>query len=267
LPEVPLSPLADGAQTSFVLPCYGSSAPSDLVVLENGAFTDDYTVHTAANILTDAQANAVGGTTGIEAHGGVAVAQVAYPAADGMTAFKVTPSGAAANLGLKTTVAGRPACDASQEYTFIVAVRGAGDFQLDAEFYDGVPAQTGSTDSDTCTGTTTGWTIMEVQSTSAGDAETAHLEVYRTTSSSAVFHVACLGIIPGDLATWFPPGESPMVLEFDSAPTERDRITVSGTATWMARTRLLANRGSSWRVSSTGNVGGAQFQAVEELLW
>ena len=46
--EVVISPIGDGSRTSFVLPFFGAGAPTDLVILDNGAYTEDYTAHVSS---------------------------------------------------------------------------------------------------------------------------------------------------------------------------------------------------------------------------
>ena len=263
--EVVISPIGDGSRTSFVLPFFGAGAPTDLVILDNGAYTEDYTVHAKANILTDAQANAIGGTTGMVALGNCAISSAAYPTADGLTSFRITPAAAAASLGIATSAASRPVCIASQEYTAFAAFRGTGDVRVNLIFYDNVDAQTGSTEFDNGTMTESGWTIVTVTATSAGDAVKAHISGFRTTSSDSVFHVGCMGIIPGDLSKWFLPSEAPMVLELDAAPGDRERVLAHGTGTRMTRARVQAQRGSDWTLTSPGDAHGVRFSAFEEI--
>ena len=263
--DIVISPIGDGSRTSYVLPWFGAAAPTDLVVLDNGAYTEAYTTHTKANILTDAQANAVGGTTGMVALSVCAISSAAYPTADGLTSFRVTPASAASSLGLATTVATRPACLASQEYTAFAAFRGTGDVRVNLIFYDNVDAQTGTTEFDNGTMTETGWTIVTVTATSAGDAVKAHISAFRTTSSDTVFHVGCMGIIPGDLEKWFLPSECPMVVEFDTAPGDRERVLAHGTGTRMTRSRIQAQRGADWSLTSPGDAHGVRFSAFEEI--
>ncbi|RLE25616.1 MAG: hypothetical protein DRJ50_02600 [Actinobacteria bacterium] len=258
-------PLGDGSQTTFVLPLFGTSAPADLVLLVGGAHTTGYTAHVKANLLTDDQANAVDGTTGMEVHGSCAISQTPYPTADGLTSFLVNPTGTAANVGLKTTVTTRPAVNTEREYTFMAAVWGAGDVTLNGEFYDISYHQTGPTATTSETIVSTGWTILSVSATSPADAITAHIEVIRTTSSDLNFHVGCLGVNPGDLDRWFLPSEAPMAIEFDTAPALNARVIAHGTMVRMARCRLNAPRGSSWNLESPGDVLGVMWSAFEEL--
>ena len=262
-PEAVLSPLADASRTSWVFPF--EATPTDVSIMGERVYLPaDYTLHDAANILTDAQANAVGGvTTGMDDYGAVSIASVAYPVADGLTSFRVTPDAAAANLGLETTT--RPACDASQIYTFFAAFRGTGDVRLDGKLYNSGGTAVGSTASDTGTMTEDGWTILTSEHVGHADAVTAYLSAYRTTSADTIFHVACLGIIPGDLTQWFLPSSAPMVLEFATAPATRTRITATGNGTRIVRCRMQAQRGSRWQRVSPGTAESAKFSAFEEL--
>lgn len=262
-PQVVLSPLGDGSRTSWVLPMRTGATLKGVTKAGQFVPAADYTTHNAANILTDAQANAVGATTGMAALAGCAIASVEFPVADGRSSFRVTPSGAAADLGLETST--KAACAASQTYTFFAAFRGTGEIRIDGDFYTAGGAQTGAAVNATGTMVETGWTILAVQGVSDADAATAYLKATRTTSSSAVFHVACLGIIPGDLEQWFLPSESPMVIEFDSAPANRARILAAADCTRMTRCRLAAKSASTWRLESPGSAYGAVFSALEEL--
>ena len=263
-----LSPLGDGSRTSWVLPVRSGATVNGVLSTLDGFYdATDYTTHNAANLLTDDQANAVDGTTGATAYGTCTIAQAEYPVASGLTSFRVTHASAQATTGVQTTVATRPAVDTEQEYTFFAAFRGTGGVRVLGQFYDSGGTQTPAATNYTNTGTMTetGWTIVTVQATSPADAAKAHIAASRSTSSDATFHIGCLGIIPGDLETWFLPSEAPMVIEFDTAPSSRARVLAGIEGTMMSRCRLMGGASSGWNLTSPGHARGAGLKAFEEL--
>jgi len=260
-PQLVVGPLGDGTRTSFVVPCL--AAASETVFVSGTRYAASrYTLHAASNLLTDAQANAVGGTTGMEVYGTATLSQVTSPCADGATSFKVDPTGTQANYGVTTTAAGRPTITASKKYTVFGAFRGAGDYVIKGQFYQ--DATPGADFSDTETGSADEWTMIYATSTAGASDNKLNLTAYRSDSSSNAIAIGCLGVFPGDLTQWFLPSVAPSVIEFASAPADRSRITLAATGKRCSRVRV--DRTSvSWRMYSPGSALPESMTMFEEI--
>lgn len=262
-PQLVIGPLGNGTRTSFVLPC--RTATSETVFINGARYAaTEYTLHALANLLTDAQANAVGGTTGMEVFGTATLSAVDSPCADGRTAFKVSPTGTVANYGVQTTVAGRVTIAGSQKYTVIGAfhTRAAADCVIHGQFYDGGAG--GATFSDSETVAAGEWTVIAATATSAAGDDQLHLKAYRSDSGNTPICVGCLAVAPGDLTQWFLPSMAPAVIEFDTAPANRARVTAAATGYRCSRVR--ADKSStSWEMHSPGSAVPGQLTAYEEI--
>ena len=212
-----------GSGSTYILPFDDTTG---LRILSNGMLeyaTWNYRTHPAANLLTDMQANAVGGTTGMEPTDS-SIASVKSPARDGVTAFLTNTGSSTPDIGLETTVLGRPVITGSREYTFQASFLSFDDnynYEIRGRFFDDSDVQTGSDVFATSTGNDQGnWVDLRVSGTSPADATSAHIKATLLTSSWNPVSIGCLGISPGDNEIWFLPSTSPPLVEFHTTPPE-----------------------------------------------
>ena len=263
--EMVIGPLGDGSRTTFVLPIWnqGSGSPGDThVFVEGEPSLGVASLHYTVNLLDDDQANATAATTGMNAMGTCVISRETGIAADGNTSFLVNPTGTVSNYGI---ISDYVAIAGAEDLNFMAAIRGTGNFTIKAEWFTAVPASLGS-DTDTAAPTTwNGWTILSLPVTTHADTTQVKLSVYKTDSSDENFYAGCMAINRGDLDKWFLPSEAPGAVEFNTAPTDRQRVTAAGTFTRMARCRYQGGRGMNWSLTSPGNARDIRFSAFEEI--
>ncbi len=213
--------------TTYVLPLDAST-----VYVLVGGIPDHTTktIHAAANLLTDAQANGEGGvTTGLDAYGSCAISSVRWPALSGRSSILVDPTGTVANAGVNTNDASdRPTVSPSKKYTVqasFLPTNGTDTFKVEGQYRTAAGATTGTAFSSSSTGTAGAWLHLRASATGAADAATLEIRAYRTTSSATNYHVACLGVAPGDCGRWFLPSLAPRLVEFGTAPTAEQRLS------------------------------------------
>lgn len=262
-------PLADGSQTTFPLPVVGGSAVTvfdDEVVQAAG-----YTVHIAANVMTDNMASFETSVTGWEAWGTCAISRVTGLSADGLACVKVDPTGTVADIGMQTAAASRVAVSASQAYKVVASIRGTGDFKVGTCFYtsggaslpSGVPSADRTWTADQAC-TANGWTQITGADTSEATAATLEITINRTTSSANDYYVDCVGVVPGDLARWHLPSVCPGVIQFASAPAQYSRITATATGYRLTRVRA-ETREPMWSFNLPFNVSPSDLTLVEDI--
>lgn len=263
--QLVLGPLADGTQSTFVVPCQDAD---NVVVFQDGLKMggDAYTIHPASNLLTDAQANAVGGTTGMEAYGTTAYDQETAPVVDGNTVHWVKPASAVANVGCNTTDAALPAVDPDQEYTVMAAFYTQGTCHVLCEFLesDKSTAAGSMTQSDSCTWGE--WTIITATGTSGASAAYARVTCYRSTAASYAMYIGAIGLNPGDLERWFLPSSAPSAIEFASGdePAARARVTMYAEGARVSRCRFSQSN-HTWGMYSPGRGKPGNIRFTEEM--
>ena len=262
-------PLADGTQTTFPLPVVGGSAVTvfdDEVVQATG-----YTVHTAANVMSDNMASFETSSTGWEVVGTAAISRVTGVSADGLACCKVDPTGTVSDYGLRTSDAYRVAVSGSQKYTVVASVRGGDSYKVGMLFYTsggaslptGVPADDRTwSGSQSCTAN--GWTQIYLTDTSEATAATLEISIKNPSSGANDFYVDCVGVVPGDLARWHLPSVCPGVIEFASAPAQYSRITATATGYRLTRVRA-ETREPMWSFNLPFNVSPSDLTLVEDI--
>jgi hypothetical protein len=208
----------------------------------------NYWIHSASNVMTDAQANAAGGvTTGLGASGTNAISAVRGPTLDGLHAILVDPMGTVANAGVATTSGEKPAVTDAIDWTAMASFlprNGTDSFRVGIQYYDGSTPLGSLTYSAGETGTAGEWLHVRFTKTPEANADSAYVIAQRTTSSDENFHVACLGLAPGDFKRWFLPSMAPGVIRFGSTPgSAGDRLVfwVDSAKRW---TRVVAAENS-----------------------
>jgi hypothetical protein len=263
--EMVIGPIGDGSRTTFVVPVWnqGVGSPPDAGIFADGEpVLDVAALHYIVNLLDDDQANATAATTGMNAFGTCAISRSTGLAADGNTSFVVNPTGSVDDYGI---ISDFVAVTGAETITFMAAVKGTGNFTLEAEWFTAVPASLGS---DTATAELTawnGWTILSLTVDTHADTTQVKLSIYKTDESDENFYVGCMAINRGDLDKWFLPSEAPAAVEFDTAPTDRQRVTAAGTFTRLSRCRYSTGRGMNWTLTSPGNARDIRFAAFEEI--
>lgn len=265
-------PLADGTQTTFPLPLFNTSNPSDLTIFDDGVVqAAGYTAHVKANVMTDNMASFETSTTGWEAWDSCTLTKATCVSADGLASCLVDPTGSVATFGIRTAAAYRVAISASQAYKVVASIRGATNFQIATCFYTsgGASLPTGTAEDDrswsgnqTCTAN--GWTQITKAATSQATAATLEITVACMDTTANNFYVDCVGVIPGDLARWHLPSVCPGVVEFASAPAANSRITAMGTGYRMTRVRA-ETREPSWSYNYAYDVKPARITLVEDI--
>jgi hypothetical protein len=262
--EMVIGPPGDGSRTTFVIPIWnqGGGSPPDIHIFIDGEPSLAVAaLHYIVNLLDDDQANATAATTGMNALGTCAISRETGIAAIGNTSFLINPTGEVANYGI---ISDFVALSGAEDITFMAAVKGTGNFTIKGEWFNAVPASLGS-DTDTAELTTwNGWTILSLPVTTHADTTQVKLSVYKTDSSDENFY-SCHALNRGDLDKMFLPSEAPAAVEFDTAPTDRQRVTAAGTFTRMARCRYSTGRGMNWTLTSPGNARDIRFAAFEEI--
>lgn len=245
----PCDLVGDGSRTTFFCPF----RPTDAAALTAGHFFvagapqfSGYSTHMLSNLLTDDQASAVAGTTGSEKVGAAGtLTKTDMVSADGLTCFKVTPSGSGAH-GVQQTDAACTAAVVGQDYTAHAGLSGVGTFRAGIEFLTSGYATIGSIQySSTFTGSETEFQYATKTYTAPATTVFARCIAERSSSSSAVVFADCLGILPGDLTRWFLPSAAPCAVEFATAPTTNQRVEAAIAGQLLALVRLM-NPELSW---------------------
>ena len=102
---------------------------------------------------------------------------------------------------------------------------GTDTFRVEGQYRTSAGAATGSAFNSSSTGTAGEWLHLRATATGAADVATLEIRAYRTTSASSNYHVACLGVAPGDCGRWFMPSSAPRLIEFASEPTAGERLS------------------------------------------
>jgi hypothetical protein len=260
-----LGEITASSETTYVLPLDASSVT--VAVNGSGDFTSK-TVHSAANLLTDAQANGEGGTTGLTTYGTCTISSVRYPALAGRSSILVDPTGTVGNVGAQTASASRVSVSGSQRYTVgasVLVTNTGHTYGVQGQFYDGA-TPSGSAFTDSGTGEVGEWLHFRASQVSGASDDGLNVRVYRTTSSSDSFQVGCLLAAPGDLERWFMPSLAPRAIEWASAPTAGERITFAAESCQRWTRVVLARNRHSITVELLGDAT-QRDMAVDEIVF
>jgi hypothetical protein len=265
-------PLADGSQTTFPIPLFNTNNPADLTIFDDEVVqAAGYTAHVKANVMTDNMASFETSTTGWEVWDSCALTRVTCVSADGLASCLVDPTGTVATFGIRTAAASRVAISASQAYTVLASIRGAGSFKIATCYYTGAGASlpTGTAEDDrvwsagqTCTAN--GWTQITSAATSQATAATLEITVACKDTTANNFYVDCNGVVPGDLARWHLPSVCPGAVEFASAPAVNSRIAAMGTGYRLTRVRA-ETREPMWSYNLPYHVTPSDLTLVEDI--
>jgi len=263
-------PLADGSQTSFPLPVVGGSSVTvfDDAVVQTSS---NYTIHEAANIISDNEASFETSVTPWGAWSTCSISQFTGVSQSGLASCKVDPTGTVGNVGIQINTGYRFDVDASQEYTAVASIRGSGTFRIALLFYTSggtsLPSGTPSSDRTWSSGVSCNaneWQQISVTDTSEATAAKCEIVVERTTSSSNDFFIDCVGLVPGDLVRWHLPSLSPGVIEFSAAPAANSRIAATATGYRLCRVRA-ERRTPAWSFAFGSSVRPSRLSLVEDI--
>ena len=265
-------PKGNAVNKFFDLPGVGF-AEADLNVMVDDVFSPaaDWSFHAAANIVPNAIASLEEAVTpasrGHAAFGTSTIARRTGLAAWGLGAILVDPTGTQGNVGVVSGGAFGSAykipVEVSTGYTAVFYVRGVGDFRIKIEDFDSSDVAGGSQTSTTSAGSASAWTPIQVNITTAADADYVKITCERTTSSTNDFLVDCIGLLPQDYARWHYPGCAPAVIEFGSAPADDAWVRVSGAATSL-RPRVRFNEAKlRWSLRADGIAAADVMQLIE----
>ena len=249
--------LADGTQTTFPLPAL---APTSTVIYKDGVFTSGYTIHLAANLLTDAQAECGDANDFTAADASISARAVSC---DGLGAIRVLPDGGAKpSVYSETRTSG---ISTGEDYSCVGAVLASTTHNYNAAIYwyesddSFISVSDGSDVSVSANGE---WSVMSVTATAPALAAKARGSLRRNnTVGTDVFYMDCLALIPGDYTRWHLPSVAPGLIEFVAAPASGSRITA--TATGKRITRCRFEPGTRWSLSSAGHASARSIVATE----
>jgi hypothetical protein len=212
-------------ETTYIFPL--DTATGQVVQVGAGIDFAAKTYHAAANLMSDTQANAVGGvTTGCSVWGTCVIAATRHPALDGQYAFLIDPTGTVGNVGLQMVGTDKIVIpEAVQKYTVgasFLSTNASHVYKVQGQFYDG--ATPGAIFSDTDSAPAGEWLHLRASADSTANDDAIIFTAGRTTSSADSFTVACNMIAPGDFKRWFLPSMSPRLVEWGSAPTAKQRL-------------------------------------------
>jgi len=254
--------LADGTQTTFPLPAL---SPSSATVFDDGVpqGAAAYTLHSAANLLTDAHASCYDADDYTVSNG--TVVDALGISLDGIGSIRVNPDGLA-----DPTI--RPSgltsgFSASEEYTGIVAClctnADSADYRVNIAWYESDDSYISTTVGSLVAITAAdGWTVLSTTATSPDLTAKANVVLTTTdTTGTEPFYADCFALNPGDYTRWHLPSQCPGVIEFASAPSSGARITA--TATGKRVTRCRFEPGTRWSLSAVGHASARSIVATE----
>jgi len=249
-PRLHCGPLGDGSRTSFPLPC--QSASNVVVFLDTiPQPTSGYTLHSAANLLTDAEAECGDWTL----WGSILVA-FANPSfgLSGLSCLKVIPVGGGNPIAyLNRRVTGFSPGD---EATGIFAVLNTGasrNYRAEIRWYtagDGFISM--SMGSWTTIATTDGWVVISVTDTAPATAAKARVSVQANSTATDPFYADCAGLARGDYDRWHLPSMAPGLIEFGTAPASRERVSAYAEGYRVTRVRIRSNDDLAAKVMTSG---------------
>jgi len=256
--------LGDASQTTFPIPVV---SPSSVTVFVNGVPQEAaaYTVHTAANMLTDLGASCA--DADYIALANATAADAVGVGADGLASIKCIPDGGA-NPSIRCYLTGAATVTIGEEYTavasWLATASSAQNYRVQIWWFTAANAFI-SADSGSDVSTSAGsWMTSSVTATAPGTAAKAVAAVQRNdTVGTDPYYVDCFAVCPGDYTRWHLPSQSPGLIEFAAAPAAGARITVTATGCRVSRCRF--EPGSSWRVSSAGHAASRSIRAVEVI--
>jgi hypothetical protein len=244
LDQLVCRPLADGTVTSFALPVTGSV--TDLAVFAAGVFVDpsDYTVHDAANLVSDALATASDAALFSATNATVALLEPHYAVPGGC--IKVTPSSASVQVDVVPVSGQRVSASPGDELTAHVAVDGAEAAKAGVQFYNSGGTVISTSVAATATAGTPGtWLCSTVTATApALTASAAPIARIASTAGTDPVFFDAFGLAPGDYETWHLPSVSPVLVVFGTAPgatLDVKAITAAGTGLPLFRCVMDSN--------------------------
>jgi len=254
--------IADGSQTTFSIPVV---SPSSVIVFVDGVPQEAsaYTLHSAANLLSDVSAECSDASTMIFVNATESDSTVSY---DGLTGIKLVPAGGAVPVIRTPLTSG---VSAAEEYTAVGAVRvtnaSGQNYRIRIRWAESDDTEISvSNGSDVSVDAADGWVVLSVTATSPALSAQFQVQVERNDSSGTTpFYADCLGLAPGDYDRFHLPSQCPGLIEFGSAPASGARITA--TATGCRLTRCRFSQGSSWRMTSPGHAASRSISAVESV--
>ena len=222
--------VTDGSRSTFINPLDSDALP----FIGDRINYQIYQNHGAANLLTNIQANAVGGlTTGLAAmNAGSTITASYWHPLDGQYCFLVkTVGGPASDVGISTSSGNQTAIVANEDYTIqasFLPIANTNTYIVRGVYLTAAEAQTGSPFNDSSLGVEGEWLHLRATATAPSDAAYLRIDAYRSTSANDWFLIACLGISPGDFGRWFLPSLSPRLIEYTgSVPPANKRLTFS----------------------------------------
>lgn len=262
-------PQGNGSRTVFPYPLTQSSGEVITVGGEPKP-SSDYTLHAAANVVSDEQASPEGGTTSeVETISSPSsTISVIYGIAKwGIACYKGVPAGSASGHGLqvKNDSTYRVPVSASTDYRVAAAILDleAANWRTEVQFYTSGGAPTGSqVNGDNTACSASAWTWIEDTMTSPADAATALIRVARQATSDKTWYVDCLATIPDEFDRWWYPSSAPGLIKFSSAPASLARVIAAATGELVVPVRL-AQSGSGWSLVEIGHAVPQSLQLIE----
>lgn len=254
--------IADEVQATFAIPVL---TPTDVSPFISGVpiSSGGRTIHTAANMLSDAEAECSDADLYTTSYG--TDADASGVACDGLTCIRIAPDGSA-DPALTFQSAYTAGIIAGNDYTAISSVltrSSSHSYRVRIFWYESDNSII-STSNGTPVQIVMGvWTrISNVAATAPALAAKARVFVERLSSEDTIsFYVDCFALIPGGYTRWHLPSQAPGLVEFNSAPTAGTRITVTATGRRVTRCRFVP--GTRWSMRSPGHSSVRSIRAIE----
>jgi len=255
--------LGDASQTTFPIPVV---APTAVTVFVSGVPQEAaaYTIHSAANLLTEAQAVASDADNYTTSDG--TDSDSAGVSIDGLSCVKVVPDGGAKPIVI--TTANTSGISVDEDYTAVVAVlataSSAQNYNAQIKWYTSGDSIISTTQGDDVSVSAGAWVVISTTATAPENTAKAIVGLRRNdTVGTDTFYVDCFALNPGDYTRWHLPSQAPGLIEFAAAPAAGARITATATGKRVSRCRF--EPGSSWSVSSAGHAAARSIRAVEVI--
>jgi len=200
---------------------------------------EDYTLHAAANLLTDAQAEASDENDYTQSGG--TNADMLGMSRDGGSCVKVTPTGGTKPsilTGSKTT-----GIVVGDLYTALIALfataSSSQNYNAQIKWYTAANALVSTTQGPIVAVAPGAWVVRYMTAAAPATTAKAIVSLRRNDSSGTDdFYADCFALNPGDYDVWHLPSQSPGLIEFDTAPASGARVSVTATGRYLARCRL-----------------------------
>ncbi len=254
--------LGDASKTTFPIPVL---APTSVTVFVDGVpQVSGYTVHSAANLLTDAQAECSDKSLYTDAN--TTSADESGVSLDGLSCIKTTPDGGANPIiTISTRTIG---LSAEKDYAVMASILATKtsdqNYRLVVMWYQtggGAFISTSTGSNNAIQASDGGVSIAETPTSPALAAEAVIRVARNDFSGTDPFYVDCVAFGPGDCTRWHLPSQCVGLIELDSALASGSRVTC--TATGKRVTRVRFEPGTRWSMRSPGHATVRSIRATE----